>query len=338
MPESLPLQYGTADARAPSTAIVRPALLLVGILHALAAGAAVVPGVLVSLFALDVGRWTFLFSQPTEAVIAAAAVCTASLVFAGVCLATLLRSDGAAPKWLGTVAFAYIGVWLVDGLSSGILPILSYKIRGRLPPPTWLHYLSTIGSSLCREIGQVSLLLLIHYAFGRRSPSDWRVLRAVPFAAVGVCALQVLMRVFLTVDTYLSRYTALPWERRLSLLLRDDALHRFWTVGASYLLVCLLALGTFRHRPRLAGALIVLPFLVVEPIARGTLWTAFNVSSLLERTMTLVYDVAFLIFSATTPIATFVLFTILGRRLPVDEVLDTPDPPPSPELPTAARR
>jgi hypothetical protein len=217
---------------------------------------------------------------------------------------------------VGTAAFAYAGVWLVDGLSSDTLPLVTSTIRGRVPAPTAMNYVGIIGASLCRELGQASLLLLILYAFGRRSPPDARVLRAVPLLAIVVCALQVLMRVFLTVDAYASRYTPLAWERRLALLVRDDALQRFWTVGASYVLVCLLALGTFRRRPRLAGALVVVPFLVVEPIARGTLWTAFNVSSTIERAMTLVDDLAFLVFSATTPIIAFVLFTLLGRRLP----------------------
>jgi hypothetical protein len=335
--QALQLQYGAAEARAPSAAIVRPVLLLVGILHALCAAAAVMPGVLVWLFRLDVRRWSFLFPQPAEAIVAATSMCCASLVFAAICIAALARPAGRATTWVRIAAFAYIGVWLVDGLFSGILPVVAQAIRGRTPP-TWINYLASVGSSVCREAGQVSLLLLIHYAFGRRSPTDSRLLRAVPFAAIGVCGAQVLMRVFQTVESYASRYTSLPWERRVSFLLRDDVLHRFWTVGASYLLVCLLALGTFRRRPRLAGTLILLPFLVVEPIARGTLWTAFNVNSVVERVMTLAYDLSFLVFSATTPIAAFVLFTILGRRLTAHDEVNFAERSPPPESPPAAHR
>jgi hypothetical protein len=293
---------------------------------------------MVWLFDLDVGRWSYLFSQPVETIIGGTAVFSSSVLFAAVCIAALIAPTGRAAKWLGMAAFAYIGVWLADGLASGILPVVSSTLRGRTNP--WINFLSAAGSTLCREAGQVALLLLICYAFGRRSPTDSRVLRAVPAAAVGVCALQVLMRVFLTVEAYANRFARMPWDQRISRLLRDEAMQRFWTVGASYLLVCLLALGTFRRRPRLAGALIVLPFLVVEPIARGTLWTAFNVTSLVERTMTLAYDLAFLTFSATTPIAAFVLFTILGRRLPsdADAEITAPHRAPPPESPAAARR
>ena len=338
MHDPFPLQYGAAEARAPSAAIARPVLLVVGILHALSAAAAVVPYVAVSLFQLDAGRWTFLFAQPTEVLISGAAMCAVSLAFVLVCSAALIRPAGIAAQWVATAAFAYVGVWLVDGMSSGILPLVSYTIRGRAPPLTWLNYVSAASASLCRELGQASLLLLILYAFGRRTPPEARVLRAVPIASIAVCTLQVLMRVFQTLDMYASRYALLPWGRRLSLLLRDDSMYRFWTVGASYLLVCLLALGAFRRRPRLAGTLILVPFLVVEPIARGTLWTAFNVTSLVERTMTLTYDLAFLIFSATTPIAAFVLFTLLGRQLPDDEYDMTTAPLPAPGSPGEARR
>jgi hypothetical protein len=307
-------------------------------LHALAATVAVVPGVIVWLLGLDLGRWTFLFAQPAEVLISGAAMCASSVAFALVCFAALVRPEGISARWVGTAAFAYAGVWLADGLSSGILPLLSYSLRGRIPPLTWLNFVSAAGVSLCRELGQASLLLLILYAFGRRVPSDARILRAVPITSVVVCTLQVLMRIFQTFDIYASRYTVLPWGRRLSLLLRDDAMHRFWMVSASYLLVCLLALGTFRRRPRLAGVLILLPFLLVEPVARGTLWTAFNVTSVLERTMTLAYDLAFLTFSATTPIAAFALFTVLGRQLPLDEDVIAAAPLRSPESHAAARR
>jgi hypothetical protein len=315
----LPLQYGADDARAPSPAIVRPVLLLVGVLHGVAAAGAVVPGMIVWLFQLDAGRWTFLFPQPSETLISAAAVFSISVIFAAGCVVALARPTGSANRWLGTIAFAYAGVWLAIGLSGGMLPLLTYVPRGRALPLTWVNYFTAIGATLCRELGQASLLLLILYAFGRRMPSESRVLRSVPVVAVIICAMQVLLRVFLTIETYVMRYAAIPLEHRLEPFFRDVAVQRFWTVGGPYLLTCLLALATFRRQPRLAGVLILLPFLVVEPLARGTLWTAFSVNSAAERTMTLLYDLAFLVFSATTPIAAFVLFTILGRRVPAGE-------------------
>ena len=339
MPDLLPPHYGAADARVPSPAVVRPVLLVVGILHAVAAAAAVVPGVMTWFFGIDAGRWSFLFPQPREALVSATAVFTLSVAFAVACAAALLRPGSRINRWVATAAFAYVGVWLAVGVSAAAVPLLTYVPRGRARPLTWVNYFTSMGAAVCRDLGQVSLLLLILYAFGRRAPSDWRVLRSVTVGAIGICALQVMLRVFLTIETYVSRYAHLPLELRIPRFLRDPALYRVWTVGGPYLLTCLLALATFRRYPRLAGALIVLPFLLVEPLARGTLWAALSVRSAAERTMTLVHDVTFLIFSATTPIAAFLLFTILGRRLPADddEVIAA-EPSPSVGSPVAARR
>lgn len=293
---------------------VRTALLVAGLAHAAAALYLVGPYPFNALWRAGVAGTDPYGVPPVDRLISGVVFVGASVAFAVACAAAAVRPDGRAASAVWLAALIYLAVWLIDGARDTAFAVLA-ALNDHQGGPA--DAVAVIAGAAAREARQVSLLALVAYAFGRGSSDAASVIRAIAWAAAAACGHQFLERVAEFFQNMsgrgFDRAAAVDW---LLWYVRVNRSNPEWGISITSAVAAVLVLRTYRRRPRVAGLLAVLPF-VLNAAWIGHLWWAGVAAGRpmleIDQIASRLNDLAIVVVGATSPLAALIVFTLFGQ-------------------------